>query len=80
MRLVGTRGAGNNQEARDKQSAAKDKVDALKKVIDGPARWQEEAQMENWAQPAEYVALEKLWTEISKLEKQIRMGGGTRDG
>lgn len=74
---VQARTAGNNQEARDKQSAAKAKVDALKKLVGTQALWQEEAQMSDWAQPAEYVALEKLYGEVSKLEKQIRMGGGT---
>ncbi len=74
---VTARTAGNNQEARTKQSAAKDKIDALKAMVAVPALWQEEAQLSDWAQPAEYVALEKLYAEVSKIEKQIRMGGGT---
>lgn len=74
---VTARTAGNNQEARTKQSAAKDKLDALKALVAVPALWQEEAQLSDWAQPAEYVALEKLYAEVSKIEKQVRMGGGT---
>lgn len=74
---VAARTAGDNQEARSKQALAKDKLDQIKAMLAAPAIWQEEAQLGDWAQPAEYVALEKLYNEVSKLEKQVRMSGGT---
>jgi hypothetical protein len=74
---VRLRTAGKNQEARDAQSQAKDKIDAIKQLVAKPSEWQELADMEGWAQPAEYVALEKLYGEVAKIEKRIRMGGGT---
>jgi hypothetical protein len=74
---VAARTAGDNQGARSKQSLAKDQRDQIKGLLAAPALWQEEAQLGDWAQPAEYVALEKLYNEVSKLEKQVRMSGGT---
>ena len=74
---VSARTAGDNQMAREKQSAAKDKLETLQKMIQAPLLWQEEAQMGDWAQPAEYVTLENLYAEVGKLEKRVRMGGGT---
>jgi hypothetical protein len=74
---VTARNGGDNQKARDLQSAAKDKLEALQKLIQAPLLWQEEAQMGDWAQPAEYVTLENLYAEVGKLEKRVRMGGGT---
>ena len=38
--------------------------------------WQEEAQMEGWAQPAEYITLEREYGAAMNLTKKIRMGGG----
>jgi hypothetical protein len=72
------RTAGNNEEARTKQSAASDKVEALKAMTKVNWDWQEHAEMGDWALPAEYVALGNLYTSVSKLENQIRKGGGTR--
>jgi hypothetical protein len=46
-------------------------------MIEAPLRWQEKADLGSWAQPAEYVTLENLYGEVSKLEKRVRMGGGT---
>jgi hypothetical protein len=74
---VTARNGGDNTAARSKQSAAKDCLDEQKKLVETQLLWQEEAQMENWAQPAEYIALEKLYAEASKLEKSIKMAGGT---
>lgn len=74
---VTARNGGDNQKARELQSAAKDKLEALQKLIQAPLLWQEEAQMGDWAQPAEYVTLENLYAEVGKLEKRVRMGGGT---
>jgi hypothetical protein len=74
---IKARTAGDNQAARDKQSAAKDKIDAAKQLITVPLGWQEEADMGGWAMPAEYSALEKLYGQLSSLEKRVRMSGGT---
>lgn len=70
------RNAGENRAARAKQSEAKRKIDAAILAIEAPSAWQEEADLEGWAMPAEYVALEKLFARIAKLQKRIRMGGG----
>jgi hypothetical protein len=75
---VNLRKAGNNEAARDKQSAAKVKIDAIKDLVDAPLLWQEEAELEGWAQPPEYVTLANFYGEVSKIEKDVRMGGGTR--
>jgi hypothetical protein len=76
---VKLRNAGdNNEEARKKQSAASDKVEALKALTKTQWAWQEEAELGEWALPAEYVALGNLYTKVSKIENQIRKGGGTR--
>ena len=72
------RNRGDNEGARAKNSAAKAKIDEVKAFLDGPATWQEEADMGEWTQTAEYVALGRFYGEISKLEKRVRMGGGTR--
>ncbi|MFK7738974.1 MAG: hypothetical protein AB8H80_01530 [Planctomycetota bacterium] len=74
---VTARNNGKNTEARAKNSEAKAKIDELKAVLADALGWQEEADMEDWAQPAEYDALGKLWIRISKTQKSIRMGGGS---
>ena len=74
---VKVRNAGDNTAARTKQSAAKDKVDEIKALLATPLRWQEEADLEDWAMPAVYSSLGSLYNEVSSLEKKIRMSGGT---
>lgn len=74
---ITARTAGDNQKARERQSLAKDKIDELKKLVADQSLWQEEAQLGDWAQPAEYMTLEKLLGELGPLEKRVRMGGGT---
>lgn len=74
---VKARNEGDNKTARDKQSAAKDKIDAAKQSLQAQASWQEEADLSDWAQPAEYSALGNLWNQLSSLEKKVRMSGGT---
>ena len=32
--------------------------------------------MEDWAQPAEYVTLEKLYAKFQRLNNEVRRGGG----
>lgn len=70
-------GAGDNTGARAKQSEAKDKIDEIKTLLAAPLRWQEEADLEDWAMPAIYSSLGSLYNEVSSLEKKIRMNGGT---
>ncbi|MBL8737085.1 MAG: hypothetical protein JNL12_11700 [Planctomycetes bacterium] len=74
---VRLRTAGDNAGARSKQSIAKDKIDEVKSLLAAPLRWQEEADLEGWAMPAEYTALGKFYGEVSSLEKKVRMSGGT---
>lgn len=70
------RTAGDNAAAREHQAKAKDMLDQIDKLIEPQLLWQEEAEMGGWAQPAEYVALAKLYGSVSKLAKMVRMGGG----
>ena len=74
---VKLRTAGDNTGARAKQSSAKDKLDEAKAMLALPLRWQEEADLDDWAMPAEYAALGKLYGDLSSLEKKVRMSGGT---
>ena len=70
-------GAGDNTGARAKMSEAKDKIDEIKALLAAPLRWQEEADLEDWAMPAAYSSLGSIYNEISSLEKKVRMNGGT---
>lgn len=74
---VRLRTAGDNMGARSKQSEAKVKIDAIKGLLAAPLRWQEEADLEGWAMPAEYTALGKFYGEVSSLENKVRKSGGT---
>lgn len=67
---------GDNAAARDHQAKAVDVLDQIDKLIEAPLLWQEEAEMEGWAQSAEYVQLAKTYGLVMKLAKQVRMGGG----
>lgn len=73
---VKARTAGDNAAARDKQAAAKAALDQINTQLADQLLWQEEAQLENWAQPAEYVTLEREYGKAMSLTKKIRMGGG----
>jgi len=73
---VRERTAGNNTKARAKQSEAKKKIDELKLLFADASEWQEEADMGDWEQPGAYVTLGKIWVEIARLQKKIRMSGG----
>lgn len=70
-------GSGDNKTARATMSQAKELLDEWKAKVEPSLRWQEEAQMEDWAQPAEYMTLESLYAKFQKLEKEVRMGGGS---
>lgn len=67
---------GKNMEARTKQSEAKVKIDQIKALIEEPSLWYEEADMGEWSIPAEYVAMNRLYSKMSTLQKTIRMQGG----
>ena len=75
---VKLRNAQQVPQARAKQSEAAVKIEQITTLLDGPLTWQEEAEMDDWAQPAEYVTLARLYGKVSKLEKRVRMAGGTR--
>ncbi len=68
--------SGNNPEGSAKQSEAKVKIDQLKALIEEQSLWQEEADMGDWAQPAEYITLARIYATISRTQKTIRMNGG----
>lgn len=70
------RTAGDNAKAREKQGLAKGVLGEIDKLLQAQLLWQEEAQMGDWAQPAEYIELEKVYGSIMKLAKMVRMGGG----
>ena len=67
---------GDNRGCRAKQSQAKVKIDQLKSMIETQSLWQEEADMGDWAQPAEYVTLANIYIKIGRTQKTIRMQGG----
>lgn len=73
---VKARTDGNNTLARDKQAQAKDTLDKVQVLLKDQLLWQEEAQMEEWAQPAEYITLEREYGATMTLTKKIRMQGG----
>jgi uncharacterized iron-regulated membrane protein len=75
---VQARNAGNNELARQKQSAASDKVEAIKVKTAANWAWLEEAELEGWSTSGEYADLGKLYTDLLNLENRIRKGGGTR--
>lgn len=75
---VQARNAGNNELARQKQSAASDKCEAVKAMTATNWAWLEEAELESWTMPGEYVDLGKVYTDLLNLENRIRKGGGTR--
>lgn len=62
--------------ARAKMGEAKTLCEQWLAKIAAPLQWQEQAQMDDWAQPAEYATLESLYATYSKLENEIRKGGG----
>jgi hypothetical protein len=69
-------GSSDNQTARAKMGEAYKLCEEWQQKIDAPLRWQENAQMEDWAQPAEYVTLEKMFATFQKLNNEVRKGGG----
>jgi hypothetical protein len=70
------RKTGDNSGAREHQAKAKDCLEKIDALIADQLLWQEEAEMEGWAQPAEYVEMAKVYGSVSTLAKMVRMGGG----
>ena len=73
---VKARTAGDNATAREHQGKAVDVLQQIDKLLEAPLLWQEEAEMEGWAQPAEYVQMAKEYGKVMSLAKSVRMGGG----
>lgn len=74
--VTARQGSGDNQTARAKMSEAYKILEQWHQKVEAPLRWQESAQLENWAQPAEYVTLEQMYTSYQKLNNEVRKGGG----
>ena len=45
-------------------------------LVESNLLWQEEAQLGDWAQPAEYTQLEKLFGAYQTLNNKVRKQGG----
>jgi hypothetical protein len=73
---VTARTAGDNATAREHQGKAVDVLQQIDKLLEVPLLWQEEAEMEGWAQPAEYVQMAKEYGKVMGLAKKVRMSGG----
>ncbi|MGE3173261.1 MAG: hypothetical protein AB7O97_11605 [Planctomycetota bacterium] len=69
-------GNADNQLARSKMGEAKELLDRWEQMIEPQLRWQEEAQMGDWAQPAEYLTLERLYASFQRFNNEVRKGGG----
>lgn len=69
-------GRGDNQAARAKMGEASALLRQWEQMIAAPLLWQEDAEMEDWAQPAAYVTLSKMYDKFAKYQKEARMGGG----
>jgi hypothetical protein len=74
--VTARQGSGDNQTARAKMSEAYKILEQWQQKVEAPLRWQENAQMEDWAQPGEYVTLEKLYATYQRLNNEVRKGGG----
>ena len=69
-------GQGDTQGAKATMEQAHKLLEQWQQTVQPQLRWQENAQMEDWAQPAEYVALEKLFGVYQRLNNEVRKGGG----
>lgn len=74
--VTARQGSGDNQTARSKMSEAYKILEQWQQKVEAPLRWQENAQLEEWAQPAEYVTLEQMYASFQKLNNEVRKGGG----
>lgn len=69
-------GSSDTATARAKMGEAHKLLQQWELLVSAQLRWQESAQMEEWAQPAEYVTLEKLFATFQRLNNEVRKGGG----
>jgi hypothetical protein len=69
-------GSSDVQKARASMGEAKQLLEQWEAKVAAPLGWQEQAQLENWAQPAEYVTLESLYATYARLDNEVRKGGG----
>jgi hypothetical protein len=69
-------GSADNAKARAKMAEAHKLLQQWQQMISAQLKWQETAQWEDWAQPAEYATLEKLFSTFSRLDNEVRKGGG----
>ena len=67
---------GDNQAARQKMGEASKLLAQAYASVEKALDWQADAQMEDWAQPSEYVTLEALYSRYSKYDNEARKGGG----
>jgi hypothetical protein len=67
---------GDNAGAREAQAKAKEVLEQWENLVKPQLQWQEEAEMEEWAQPAEYDLLTSKYAPFSSLQNMVRKGGG----
>lgn len=73
---VRARNGGDSVAARAAAGRAKEVLDRWQELVEPNLRWQEYADMEDWAQPAEYLELERRFQKYAELNKKVRMQGG----
>ncbi|MEY4673234.1 MAG: hypothetical protein RL148_1018 [Planctomycetota bacterium] len=73
---VTLRNGGDNMKAREAAGRAKDVLEQWNQLVEPNLLWQEEAQLGDWAQPAEYTQLEKLFGAYQTLNNKVRKQGG----
>ncbi len=73
---VNLRNGGDNMKAREAAGRAKDVLDQWNQLVEPNLLWQEEAQLGEWSQPAEYIQLEKLFGAYQTLNNKVRKQGG----
>ncbi len=73
---VNLRNGGDAMKAREAAGRAKDILDQWNSLVEANLLWQEEAQLGDWAQPAEYIQLEKLFGAYQTLNNKVRKQGG----
>ncbi len=73
---VTARNGGDTVAARKHAMDAKKVLDQWLEQVQPCLTWQESAQMEDWTQPGEYLALEKLYGDFQSLTKMVRLAGG----
>ncbi|MEY3161929.1 MAG: hypothetical protein RIT25_1920 [Planctomycetota bacterium] len=73
---VNLRNGGDAMKAREAAGRAKDVLDQWNSLVEPNLLWQEEAQLGDWAQPAEYIQLEKLFGAYQTLNNKVRKQGG----